>query len=131
MTKDGPTMTPSSRAVARGGPRSAEVILKVGAALAAVDGLSAILINRLRSPTPSAVRTFQGVAGALLGTDAFTGGLASMLLGVLMHVTVALTWAAVFVLAYRGVPSVRRWTRGWRGTAALGVPFGALIWARP
>jgi len=110
-----------------GTPNTPTTILKVGAALGVVDGISAVVINRALSPTPSAVRTFQGVAYALLGKDAFAGGVASMSLGIAMHFAVAFTWTSIFTLAYRQTP-LHRVARGPVRLGAVGVVFGALIW---
>jgi uncharacterized membrane protein YagU involved in acid resistance len=46
-------------------------------------------------------RIFQSVAAGLLGPASFTGGLASSLLGLLLHFTIAITMALVYYLAAR------------------------------
>ena len=51
----------------------------------------------------SAVRGLQGIARGLIGASAASGGLASAALGVVVHFTIALSAAAVYVLASRAM----------------------------
>lgn len=69
--------------------------------VALLDGLDAIVFFYVRSgATPD--RIFQGIAAGLLGrTAAAQGGAATVLLGVALHVVVALGVVTVFVAASR------------------------------
>ena len=56
------------------------------------------------------MRTFQGVAFALLGQDSFSRGVASFALGLAMHFAVAFGWVAVYFGAYGALAALRRTT---------------------
>ena len=96
--------------------------------LGVIDGISAVVISWARNSTAPIARTFQGVAYALLGKDAFSGGNSAVLLGIAMHFFVAFTWVAVYFGAYCAVPALRRVTARPFGIALVGMPFGAFIW---
>ena len=49
-------------------------------------------------------RILQGIASGLLGSNAFDGGAATALLGLLCHFVIAFGAAAVYLLASRGIP---------------------------
>ena len=91
-------------------------LLRAGLLTAVVDGLfSSILSVAAYGSTVS--RLFQGVASVLLGSGAFSGGMQTVILGVLMHVLVAFAWSAVFLfLVLRS-----KWVRG-----LLASPYGVL-----
>jgi hypothetical protein len=91
-------------------------LLRAGLLTAVVDGLfSSTLSVAAYGSTVS--RLFQGVASVLLGADAFSGGLRTAVIGVLMHVLVAFTWSAVYLfLVLRS-----KWIRG-----LLSSPYGVL-----
>jgi hypothetical protein len=62
--------------------------LLVGALTVGVlDGLDALVFFGLRGLSPA--RLFQGIASGLLGRSAFEGGMATALLGVLLHLFIA------------------------------------------
>jgi hypothetical protein len=104
------------------------ILVRAWLALGIVDGISAVLISMARSPTATIMRTFQGVAFALLGKDALTGGVASSALGLAMHFSVAFAWVAVYFGAYRASGALRGVTASVPGIALVGAPFGAFIW---
>jgi hypothetical protein len=105
------------------------IVVTAWLVLGVVDGISAVLINKARSSTATIMRTFQGVAAALLGReDALAGGVASFALGVAMHFCVAFAWVAVYFWAYRAVAPLRRTTARWWGVPLVGAPLGAFIW---
>lgn len=102
-----------------GGPVDRDVmgrLLRAGLLTAVVDGLfSSILSVAAYGSTVS--RLFQGVASVRLGSEAFSGGTRTVVLGVLMHVLVAFAWSAVFL--FLGLRS--KWVRG-----LLASPYGVL-----
>jgi uncharacterized membrane protein YagU involved in acid resistance len=67
-----------------------------------LDGLSAIGITLLFGG--KVIRTFQGIAGGVLGPRAFQGGVDAVLLGVALHFVIAFGAAAVYYLASRYLP---------------------------
>jgi hypothetical protein len=76
-------------------------------AVGAIDFLYATLFVLLRGRPW--YRPWQGVAYAVLGPDALTGGYRSALLGILLHFTVATCIAWVYLAASRWLPMLRQW----------------------
>jgi hypothetical protein len=79
--------------------------------------------RRARSAAPVPTRVLQAIASGALGRAAYDGGLASALVGLLSHFTVATGAATVFVLMARRVPWLLRapWVSG--------PVFGIGVWA--
>lgn len=98
-TGDGP---PSSTARAR----AFEAIAYGGLTAGVLDGLAAVANAGLRGTSP--VRVFQYIASGLLGPAAFDGGFTTVLLGVLIHFSIAFAAAAVFYGASLGFPVLIR-----------------------
>lgn len=129
----GPLPAPSrveSGAVA-GGERLSTPISKIvtaGVLVGILDGLFAevLYVAVLKLSTP--LRVFQGVAAAVLGREAFEGGLATFALGLLMHFTIAHAWAIVYFLLRQSSAALRRLVRTPGRTVAIGMLFGALVW---
>ena len=69
--------------------------------------------------TPVAI--YQFVASGLLGQAAYAGGMATALIGLAIHVLIAFSAAAVFVLASERLPQLRRDAVGW------GLGFGVAV----
>jgi hypothetical protein len=65
---------------------------------------------------------FQSIAAGALGRAAFSGGLASALLGVAAHVLISVVAAGVYVLA------AGRWTVLLSRPVAGGIVFGAVVY---
>lgn len=80
------------------------LLFRAGLLTALSDGLFASLVNRFVFHS-TITRVWQGVAGTLLGRSAFEGGLATVLVGLVMHVGVALGWSLVLLT------SITRWPR--------------------
>src|SRR5438270_283158 len=107
----------------------ASVVFAAAAAVWLLDGLFATGLCLSLSPTCTMVRTWQGVAGALVGRPAtFDGGAATFLLGLAMHFTVALTWAALYALVLSRWDVLARLTATTAGAIAAGVVLGAVVW---
>jgi hypothetical protein len=92
--RSGELLTPV-RAVAYGG-------LTVGF----LDGLDAVIFFGLRGVSPE--RIFQSIASGLLGRAAYQGGLPTVVLGVLLHFTIALAIVTIYHLVSRRVPGLAR-----------------------
>ena len=108
--------------------RGFATVCRAGAVLGVVDGVCAIAINVFAFHQTSVMRTFQGIASAVLGTGAFDGGGATALLGLLMHFTVAFFWVTLYTTLYRASPSLRQWTRLRLGVAGTGAVLGIILW---
>ena len=71
-----------------------------------LDAVDALVFFGLRGVAPH--RIFQSIAAGLLGRSAFTGGPATVVLGVLLHFFIALVIVATFVGASRYIPVLTR-----------------------
>lgn len=111
------TEPPDTHAAPFGRPRASGAIVYGGIVVGVLDGLAASVSNALRGVSP--VRVFQYVASALLGPGSFEGGLATALLGVLMHFLVAFAAATVYYLLSLRFPVLIR--RAWLCGALYGV----------
>jgi len=76
-------------------------ILFGGLIAGTLDLTSAFIVTALRGG--SYVRMLQSIASGLLGAESFTGGAATVALGVLVHFTIAFIWTIVFYLASRKI----------------------------
>jgi|CXWL01.1.fsa_nt_gi hypothetical protein len=77
------------------------------AVVGTLDALDAMVFAyAVRGSSPA--RMFQGIASGLLGRASFDGGWATALLGASIHVFIAFAVVAVFVLASRWLPVLRR-----------------------
>jgi len=86
----------------------ARAILYGGLTVGVLDGLDAIVFFGLRSGV-GPLRIFQGIAGGLLGRDtAVAGGIATVLLGLVLHFTIATTVVAVGYALSRRFPFLTR-----------------------
>jgi hypothetical protein len=97
-----------------------KAILIGGSLAAALDILDPILFYGARGI--SALRVLQSIAAGLLGRAAYTGGLRTALIGLALHLLIALLWAAAFVLASHSVPFLTR------RAIASGLLYGAFIY---
>lgn len=102
-------------------------LVRAGALTAVADGLFSSVLS-VAAYHSTVTRLFQGVAGVLLGKEAFEGGTRTAVIGVLMHVGVAFGWSAVFlflVLRWRWIRNVLASRYGIVKVACL---YGPLVW---
>ena len=76
-------------------------LLCAGLACGCLDITAALVVYGFFGLKP--MRLLQGIASGLLGQKAFSGGLATALLGLLCHFVVAFGAAAVYLAASRGL----------------------------
>jgi hypothetical protein len=74
--------------------------------VALLDGLEPVIFVALRGGQP--MRVFQSIAAGLLGRDAFTGGIRTVLLGMALHLFIASVVVVVYWLASRRIPALAR-----------------------
>ncbi|HWL88865.1 MAG TPA: hypothetical protein VNO21_23840 [Polyangiaceae bacterium] len=104
-----------SRAVVR-------AILLGGALAAIFDAIDAVVAYKLvLGIDPIAI--YQFVASGMLGPSAFGGGIATALVGVAVHLSVAFGASAVFVAASTRMPQLAR------AYTVSGPLFGVAVWA--
>ena len=73
-------------------------------------------------------RLWQGVASTVLGPPALTMGARGVAAGLGLHLLVALTWSALFVLAVVASPALRRAIARPAGAIAVATVYGPVIW---
>jgi hypothetical protein len=87
--------------------KSLVTILWIGLLAGTLDITDNLIFNHLRGITPKMV--FRYIASGLIGVKAArAGGLASLVLGVAIHYTVALIWTGVFYAASRKLAILSR-----------------------
>ena len=96
-------------------------ILVGGLIAGGFDITYAIVFSSLRGVP--AIRVLQSVASGLLGRAAYDGGGTTAALGLLLHFSIALTWAALFALA------ARRLAFASERPVAAGLLYGVVIYA--
>lgn len=100
-------MATMSATAQRGSAGLARSIMVAGLVIAVLNGLDQTIFAVLAlQATPLTV--FQYFASAVLGLAAFSGGYATALLGLLMHLVIAFVVTGVFILAARSMALVRR-----------------------
>lgn len=97
------TPTPAP-VVAAARPTLWPAILFGGLIAGTLDITDAFVTNAMLAPTPNPIGLLQGIASGLLGPASFQGGLATAALGLACHFLIALTAAAIYVLASRRLP---------------------------
>jgi hypothetical protein len=102
-------------------------LVRAGLLTAVTDGLfSSVLVVAAYGSTVT--RLWQGVAAVLLGPGAFDGGLRTVLVGLAMHVAVAFTWSAVFLVLVRRASWLRRLVGSRHGVRKAAALYGPFVW---
>lgn len=73
-------------------------------------------------------RLWQGVAAVAMGPAALQMGARGVVAGLALHLLVALTWSAVFVLTVTGSGALQRAITRPRGAVAVAAVYGPIIW---
>ena len=100
---------------------------RAGIATALSDGLfSSVLVVVFYHSGFS--RLWQGVAATLLGPSAFSGGPRTALIGLAMHVGVALGWSTVFLVLVTRWPGLRALVTSRYGVVKAAALYGPFVW---
>lgn len=102
--------------------------IKTGVAVAVSDGLFASATGIWIKPYATPFRVFRGVASVLFGRGALDGGVQMALVGMLMHLTVALFWSGLFVLALQNSEKLREAIQSAPSAILVAVLYGISIW---
>ena len=102
-------------------------LLRAGLLTGLVDGLFSSVLNVVAYRS-TVSRLFQGVASVLLGSQAFTGGSSTVVIGVLMHFGVAFGWSAVFLFLVLRSRRVRALLASPYGVIKVASLYGPFIW---
>ena len=108
-------------------PSFVRALIPVWLVTAAWDFVCATALSVLAYNT-SAARLWQGVAATVLGPKALEGGAATVAIGLLLHLAVALTWSAVFLAAARAWPALRHAIATPAGALGVAAAYGPMIW---
>lgn len=125
-------MSPAARAATPGAaaptaPNAALLVLLSTIAVGVLDGSFAIVLYVVMGSS-SVARLFQGIASALIGPVAYSGGVKTFALGVVLHFLVALAWSVIFLLALRATRIIPRML-AWRfGALDVAVWYGPLVY---
>lgn len=103
------------------------LLVRAWLATALVDGLFASALSKFGYHS-TVTRLWQGVASTVLGPAALEGGMRTALVGVVMHVGVALAWSTVFLALVSALPALRRLLASPAGVLAVAVVYGPFIW---
>lgn len=103
-------------------------IIRAGLTVAVLDALFAIALYVVVLRVTTVPRVFQSIAAGLLGRASYSGGAATVALGVVCHLTVAFGWTMLFYLASRRVTSLRELAKTSAGGLAVGLLYGAIVW---
>jgi hypothetical protein len=103
-------------------------LVRAGLLTAITDGIFACALSVFAYGS-TVVRLWQGVASTLLGKEAFEGGAATAMVGVLMHFGVAFGWSAVFIFLVLRSRWVRDLLASSYGPAKVGFLYGPFIWS--
>ena len=102
--------------------------LRTGLMVAVSDGLFASATGILIPPYATPFRVFRGVASVLFGRGALNGGVPVALVGMMMHLCVALFWSGLFLVALRNSPALRDAIQSWPKAILVATVYGLSIW---
>ncbi len=103
-----------------GGARALGAVLWIGLIAGTLDISENLIFNAFRHITP--IMIFQYIASGLTGRWAFSAGVASVVLGVGIHYSIALIWTAVYYGASRW------WGVLARKPVVCGLVYGAVVY---
>lgn len=101
-------------------PFSVITWLWIGLIAGVLDISENIVYNHFRGATPKMI--FQYIASGLIGMSSFQMGSKSVVLGVAIHFSIALTWTAIFYLASRRIAVMRE------RPVISGLSFGVVVY---
>jgi hypothetical protein len=102
-------------------------LVRAGLLTGVSDGLFACILSVVFYKS-TLMRLWQGVASTVLGPSAFDGGMATTLLGLLMHFGVAFAWSAVFLIIFNRSPTIRRVVGSRYGALRVAAVYGPCVW---
>jgi hypothetical protein len=95
-----------------------KTILLTGFTAGTLDGIGAAVVHQIHP-----IQLFQYVASGAIGREAaFSGGIATALLGLLFHYIIAFSWTILFFYLYPKVSLLRR------NKYVVGVLYALFVW---
>ena len=108
--------------------RHLQLLIRTWLTIAPIDAAFASCLAVFAYKQPVA-RVWQGVASTVLGPSAIGAGSRTVAVGLLLHVTVAFVWSAVFLTLAVNLPALRRAIATLPGVLAVALLYGPLIWS--
>jgi hypothetical protein len=102
-------------------------LIRTWLTIAATDCIFATTLGVVAYKT-TAARVWEGVASVVIGPSAINGGASAVAVGLLLHLSVALTWSVVFLAALGAFAGLRRLVSNPAGLLAVAALYGPLIW---
>lgn len=115
-----PANTFEGNAARAQGAHTVWTVVWIGLVAGVLDISENIIFNAFRHITP--YRIFQYIASGLIDGRSFTMGMASVVLGVGIHFTIAMTWTVVFYLLSRKLMILTR------QAAICGIVYGGMVY---
>ena len=103
------------------------ILLRTWLVIAAIDATFASCLSVFAYRSTLA-RVWQGVAATVMGPAALAGGSRAVIIGLLLHVTVAFFWSTVFLVLALGWPTLRATISTVPGILAVALVYGPLVW---
>jgi len=103
-------------------------VLLAATVVAAADLADAVVVWVVLFQRSTPQRILQSIAAGLLGPEAFRGGSSTAVLGLVLHLVVALGWTLVFLALLQRWPRLAAWARSARGAVLVGLVYGAVVW---
>lgn len=103
------------------GPSPLKAIVAGGVLAALLDLIDPVLFFHFRNGI-APIRVPQSIASGLVGRAAFTGGTRTALLGLGLHLLIAMVWASAFVFSARVIPFLT-----WHPIRS-GLLYGAIVY---
>src|SRR5438046_92704 len=107
-------------------PRTLPLLLRTWVTIAIIDGIFASCLSVFAYGS-TVTRLWLGVASTVLGPSALQGGTRTALVGVLLHICVALMWSLVFLTLAKTLPALRRFISTPAGILAGAAVYGPAI----
>jgi len=104
-------------------------VLLAGITVAILDGLYVVVVFAVILDATTAERIFQGIARALLGQSASSGGWGTAAFGMFLHSMVAMGWSSVWAIIYENSRSLRQRVVNVRPALVVGASYGVFVWA--
>jgi hypothetical protein len=102
-------------------------LVRAGLVTGVTDGLFSSVLTVVAYHS-TVQRLFQGVAGVVLGQAAFDGGIATAVIGLLMHFGVAFGWSAVFLFLAMRAGWIRGLLTSRYGAIKVASLYGPFVW---
>ncbi|GAA0547286.1 DUF1440 domain-containing protein [Chitinophaga japonensis] len=97
-------------------------IARTGLIAGTLDILTAVIVYAVILHKVTAARLLQGIASGVFGRQAFSGGTAMVLTGLLFHYIIAFAFTAGYFLVYPHLPFLKRYP------VLNGLLYGILVW---